>query len=89
MNTYPYILLTLLSVFVLTVAKIFDDEYGTKLVVVAGVSNGLELDYPGSEVIDLDLGLDCKGWTDFPIEVYASTGALFNIESAKGTEGTF
>ena len=89
MNIYPYILLPLLSLFLLTGAKIFDDEHGTKLVVVTGVSNGLELDYPGSEVIDLDLGLDCKGWTDFPIEVYASTGALFNIESAKGTEGTF
>ena len=94
MNIYPYILLPLLSVFVLAGAKIFDDLHGTKLVVVSGksvvtgVANGLELDYPESEVIDLDLDLDCKGWTDFPIEVYASTGALFDIESAKGTEGT-
>ena len=86
MNIYPYILLPLLSVFVLTGANIFD-EHRTKLVVVSG--KFVEFDYPESEVIDLDLDLDCKGWTDFPIEVYASTGALFNIESAKGTKGTF
>ena len=90
MNTCLF-LLPLLSVFDLIGANTFDDKDGTKLVVVTGVAQTLspDLEYPESEVVDLDLNLDCKGWTDFPIEVYASTGALFNIESAKGTEGTF
>ena len=91
MNIYPYILLPLLLVFVLTGAKTFDDKHGTKLVVVTGVAQPSlvdNLEYPESEVVDLDLDLDCKGWTEFPIEVYMSTGALFNIESAKGTKGT-
>ena len=92
MNIYPYILLPILSVFVLTGAKIFNDQQGTKLVVVTGVAQPGVVDYPEypeSEVVDLDMDLDCKGWTEFPIEVYASTGALFNIESDKGTKGTF
>ena len=92
MNINPYILLPLLSVFVLTGAKIFNDQQGTKLVVVTGVAQpGVvdNLEYPESEVVDLDLDLDCKGWTEFPIEVYATTGALFNIERSKGTKGTF
>ena len=90
MNTYLF-LLPLLSVFDLTGANTFDDKHGTKLVVVTGVAQpGIvdNLEYPESEVVDLDLDLDCKGWTEFPIEVYMSTGALFNIESAKGTKGT-
>ena len=82
MDTYLF-LLPLLSVFDLTGANTFDDKPGTKLVVVSGIVDNLE--YPGSEVVDLDLDLDCKGWTDFPIEVYASTGALFDI----GSKGTF
>ena len=47
--------------------------------------------YPESEVIDLesDNGGDCNRWTEFPYEVYGGTGALFNVESAKGTEGIF
>ena len=90
MNTYLF-LLPLLSVVDLTGGNVFDDKQGTKLVMVTGVSHPGNLDnleYPESEVVDLDLDLDCKGWTEFPIEVYMSTGALFNIESAKGTKGT-
>ena len=91
MNIYLFIL-PLLSVFDLTGANTFDNKHGTKLVVVTGVAqpgNVENLEYPESEVVDLDLDLDCKGWTEFPIEVYASTGALFNIESTKETKGTF
>ena len=91
MNTYLF-LLPLLSVIDLTGANTSDDKHGTKIVVVTGVAQPGHVDnleYPKSEVVDLDLDLDCKGWTEFPIEVYASTGALFNIESAKGSKGTF
>ena len=90
MNTYLF-LLPLLSVFDLTGTNTFDDKHGTKLVVVTGFAQpGIvdNLEYPESEVVDLDLDLNCKSWTEFPFEVYASTGALFDIESAKGTEGT-
>ena len=83
------LLLLMLSVFVLTSAKIFDGKHGTKLLVVTGSVNSV--DYPESEVIDLesDTGGDFHGWTEFPYGLFGGTGALFNTESTKGTEGTF
>ena len=44
-----------------------------------------------SEVLDLesDIADDCNDWTEFPIEITSGTGALFNIDSDKGTEGIF
>ena len=47
--------------------------------------------YPESEVIDLrsDIGGDCDGWTEYPIEIEYGTGAVFSIDSDKQTEGTF
>ena len=83
------LLLLMLSVFVLTSAKIFDGKHGTKLLVVTGSVNSV--DYPESEVIDLesDTGGDFYGWTEFPYGLFGGTGALFNTESTKGTEGTF
>ena len=89
MNNFV-LLLSLLLVFVLTSTKTFDGKHGTKLLVVTGIH--LDKDsYPESEVIELesDTGGDCHGWTEFPYEAYGGTGALFNIESTKGTEGTF
>ena len=83
------LLLLMLSVFILTSAKTFDGKHGTKLLVVTGSVNSV--DYPESEVIDLesDTGGDCHGWTEFPYGLFGGTGALFNTESTKGTEGTF
>ena len=82
-------LLPLLSVFVLTCVKTLDGKHGNKLVLVTGL--GDDYSYPNSEVIGLgsDTGSDCNDWTEFPIEVVGATGALFNIESGNGTEGTF
>ena len=82
-------LLLMLSVFVLTSTKTFDGKHGTKLLVVTGSVNSV--DYPASEVIDLesDTGGDFHGWTEFPYGLFGGTGALFNSESTKGTEGTF
>ena len=81
------LLLLMLSVFVLTSAKTFDGKHGTKLLVVTGSVNSV--DYPESEVIDLESGGDCNGWTEYPIEIAYGTGALFSIDSNKGTEGMF
>ena len=88
MNIYLS-LLSLLSVFVLTSPKTVEYEHGTKLVVVNGLGDDV---FPESEVIDLesDTGGDCNHWTNFPnYVVLGGTGALFDIESAKETEGTF
>ena len=83
------LLLLMLSVFVLTSAKIFDGKHGTKLLLVTGSVNSV--DYPASEVIDLesDTDGDFHGWTEFPYGLFGGTGALFNTEYTKGTEGTF
>ena len=88
MNNFV-LLLSLLSVFVLTSTKKFDGKHGTKLLVVTGIH--LDKDsYPESEVIDLesDTGGDCHGWTEFPYGLFGGTGALFNTESTRGTEGS-
>ena len=88
MNIYLS-LFPLLSVFVLTSSKIVDYKHGTKLVVVNGLGNDI---FPESEVIDLesDTGGDCNHWTNFPnYVVFGGTGALFDIESANETQGTF
>ena len=87
-NTFVF-LLPLLLVFVLTSTKTFNGKNGSKLLVVTGSVNSV--DYPESEVIDLeiDTGGDCHGWTEFPYGLFGGTGALFNTESTKGTEGTF
>ena len=47
--------------------------------------------FPDSEVINLgsDIDGDCNGWTEFPGEITLGTGALFSIDSDKGTEGMF
>ena len=88
MNTHVF-LLPILLVFVLKNAKTFDHKHGTELIVVTGLDN--TFDYPDSEVIDLEshTGGDCNGWTDIPIQIVSATGALFNIESANETKGTF
>ena len=88
MNTHVF-LLSILTVCVLTNAKIFDHKLGTELIVVTGSDN--TFDYPDSEVIDLEshTGGDCNGWTNFPIQIGSATGALFNIESANETKGNF
>lgn len=89
MNNFV-LLLSLLPVFVLTTTQTFDGKHGTKLLVVTGIH--LDKDsYPESEVIELesDTDGDCHSWTEFPYGTYGGTGALFNIESTKGTEGTF
>ena len=86
------LLLSLLSVFVLTSTKTFDSKHGTKLLVVTGIHpDHYRSNYPQSEVIELesDTDGDCHSWTEFPYGTYGGTGALFNIESTKGTEGTF
>ena len=88
MNTHVF-LLSILTVCVLTNAKIFDYKLGTELIVVSGLDN--TFDYPDSEVIDLESHTDgdCNGWTNFPIQIGSATGALFNIESANETKGNF
>ena len=86
-------LFSLLSFFVLTYAQLFEDKDWTKLLVVTGVG----IDYasgsifPDSEVVNLgsDIDGDCNGWTEFPGEIALSTGALFSVDSDKGTEGMF
>ena len=82
--------LMLLSVFVLAYSKTFGDTQGNKLLVVTGKDVYYD-HYPQSEIIDLksDTGGDCDGWTDYPIEIQHATGALFDNDSNKGTEGTF
>ena len=82
---------SLLSFLVLTCAKLFEDNDRTKLLVVTGVGIGGSSLFPDSEVIDLgsDIDRDCNGWTEFPEEVVSGTGALFSIDSNKGTEGMF
>ena len=93
MSRYVF-LLTLLSIFLLTCAKTFNDRQGTKLVVVTGTNffHQSGQDFPESEVIDLesDIDGDCNGWTEFPVTgAKLCTGALLNIDSNKGTEGAF
>ena len=80
----------LLSVFVLTLSKTFDAKQGNKILVVTG-RDVYYNHYPESEVIDLrsNNGGDCDGWTEYPIEIEHGTGALFSIDSEKGTEGRF
>ena len=87
MNNYVSLLI-LLSVFALTRAKTFADKQGTKILLVSG---GMHDFTAVSEVIDLegDIGDDCNGWTESPIEISAGTGALFSIDSDKGNEGIF
>ena len=89
MDIYVFLLI-LLSVFVLTEAKSFDDKQGTKLLLVSGKGNGFDY-FKASEVIDLetDIGDDCNGWTESPIEISSGTGAVFSIDSGEGTEGMF
>ena len=89
MNIYVLSLI-LLSVFVLTPVKTFYGIQGTKLLLVSGKGDGFDY-FKASEVIDLegDIGDDCNGWTESPIEISAGIGALFSIDSDKGTEGIF
>ena len=89
MNNYVFSLI-LLSVFALTRAKTFADKQGTKLVLVSGKGSGFDF-MTASAVVDLesDIADVCNDWTEFPIEITSGTGALFNIDSDKGTEGIF
>ena len=89
MNIYVFSLI-LLSVFVLTPAKTFYGIQGTKLLLVSGKGGGFDFT-TASEVLDLesDIADDCNDWTEFPIEITSGTGALFNIDSNKGTKGIF
>ena len=80
------LLLPMLSVFVLTNGKTFDGKHGTKLLVVTGSVNSV--DYPKSEVIDFESDTGSDGWTEFPYGLFGGTGALFNTESTRGTEGS-
>ena len=82
--------LILLSVFALTPAKTSYGNQGTKLLLVSGKGGGFDF-ITASEVLDLesDIADDCNDWTEFPIEITSGTGALFNIDSDKGTEGIF
>ena len=82
--------LILLSVFALTPAKTSYGTQGTKLLLVSGKGDGFDF-ITASEVLDLesDIADDCNDWTEFPIEITSGTGALFNIDSNKGTEGIF
>ena len=61
MNIYVFLLI-LLSVFVLTPAKSFDDRHGSKLLLVSGTGGFFDY-FKASEVIDLegDIGDDCNG----------------------------
>ena len=63
---------------------------GTKLLLVSGKGGGFDF-MTASEVLDLesDIADDCNDWTEFPIEITSGTGAIFNIDSNKGTEGIF
>ena len=91
MNIYVF-LFSFLPFFVLTCAKLFQDKEGAKLLVVTGNGLGGSSGYfPDSEVVDLgsDIDRNCNGWTEFPFEISLATGALFNIDSDKETEGTF
>ena len=91
MNKYIFSLV-LLSVFALTRAKTFADKQGTKVLLVSGKGYDSPYDFiTASEVIDLDgdIGDDCNGWTEYPMEISSGTGSLVNIASDKGTEGTF
>ena len=87
MNNFSLILL---SVFALTPAKASYGKQGTKLLLVSGKGGGFDFT-TASEVLDLesDIADDCNDWTEFPIEITSGTGALFNIDSNKGTEGIF
>ena len=87
MNNFSLILL---SVFALTPAKTSYGKQGTKLLLVSGKGGGFDF-ITASEVLDLesDIADDCNDWTEFPIEITSGTGAIFNIDSNKGTEGIF
>ena len=87
MNNFSLILL---SIFALTPAKTSYGKQGTKLLLVSGKGDGFDF-ITASEVLDLesDIADDCNDWTEFPIEITSGTGALFNIDSNKRTEGIF
>ena len=87
MNNFSLILL---AAFALTPAKTTYGKQGTKLLLVSGKGGGFDF-ITASEVLDLesDIADDCNDWTEFPIEITSGTGALFNIDSNKGTEGIF
>ena len=78
-------LFSLLSFFVLTYAKLFEDKDRTKLLVVTGVGTGGGSIFPDSEVVNLgsDIDGDCNGWTEFPGEIALSTLVLIPTKAQR------